>query len=380
PPTPSTPSNPPTPSAPAAMEFDFYGIPVEVPKVDLNITARLLEPADFGKRWRELNKVTALSSDIAPALQARAQEMGLNDYLTFELARQWVNAVAPSAHESSRLSLTHYMAALMGFDVRLAQDTRGVTLLLIPFEQQVYARPYLVFDDKNFYVFADDGVDVLNGLAGIKTCKMPEGADCGRVMDLRLAPLTLPDDPREFTITDGRLKITGQVNNNLQKMLLRYPQSVMATYASSDLQPALRNDIVEQLKAQTAKMSTKDAVNALLSFVQNGFEYATDDENHGFEKPYFFEEMLLYDKCDCEDRAVFYTYLLWNVLGVHSHLLHYPGHESASVTSAEANFRGDHYDWKKATYYISDPTFIGAFTGMCMPQYTHTPPEIDYVY
>lgn len=63
---------------------------------------------------------------------------------------------------------------------------------------------------------------------------------------------------------------------------------------------------------------------SLLQFVQSGFSYATDDAFHGFEKPYFLEENLFYPKNDCEDRAIFYTYLLWNALGVENQLLCFP--------------------------------------------------------
>ncbi len=91
------------------------------------------------------------------------------------------------------------------------------------------------------------------------------------------------------------------------------------------------------------------------------------------------EEMLVYPKSDCEDRAIFYTYLLNRVLGVDNHLIAYPGHESASVCLDEP-ISGDSYTYDGRTFYISDPTYIGARTGMCMPNYRTTEPKIDHYY
>lgn len=67
--------------------------------------------------------------------------------------------------------------------------------------------------------------------------------------------------------------------------------------------------------------------------------------SHGFEKPYFIEEWLYYPQNDCEDRAVFYTYMLWNVLDVENQMLTYPGHESSSVR-LDRPLNGDNYQFK----------------------------------
>lgn len=153
----------------------------------------------------------------------------------------------------------------------------------------------------------------------------------------------------------------------------------MSGYAVSQVCPSLRADIVAQMKRNLAGLSQTEAVNKLLQFVQSGFEYATDDDFHGFEKPYFLEEILYYPKCDCEDRAIFYTYLLWNVLGVENHILNYPGHESAAVLLND-NIKGTSYTHNGKRFLISDPTYIGSVTGMCMPMFESTAPKIDHIY
>ncbi|MDE6772187.1 MAG: hypothetical protein K2J49_06260, partial [Muribaculaceae bacterium] len=118
----------------------------------------------------------------------------------------------------------------------------------------------------------------------------------------------------------------------------------------------------------------------LLALIQYAFPYEVDDEFHGFEKPYFFEECLYYPKSDCEDRAVFYSYLLWNALGLESQLIAYPGHEAASL-KAESVWGGDaHYLDGGHKYFISDPTYLGAPTGQCMRRFRDVEPTVDLSY
>lgn len=147
-------------------------------------------------------------------------------------------------------------------------------------------------------------------------------------------------------------------------------------YARSILFPDVRQEIVSQLKDQLKDLELQIAVDKLLHFVQYAFPYATDDEQHGFEKPYFFEELLYYPKCDCEDRSVFYAYLLREVLGVENHLIHFPGHECVAVCLGRT-LHGDGYMYKGKQFYISDPTYMGASTGMCMPDYRSTNPQVE---
>ncbi len=174
--------------------------------------------------------------------------------------------------------------------------------------------------------------------------------------------------------------MTGTLNENIMPIVYKYPQMDTEGFAVSVLDKDLRDNLVNQLKNQLADKDKLTATNELLRFMQFGFDYATDDEFHGFEKPYFLEENLYYPKNDCEDRAIFYTYMLWNALGVENQLLAFPGHESASVTIPGASVSGTSYNHEGKTYYISDPTYVGSTTGQCMRQFETTPPTIDYSY
>ena len=239
-------------------------------------------------------------------------------------------------------------------------------------------------EGQRYYVFTDDAHTPADIGGFVNTCRLPQGAELGAELDLRFPDgLNLPYAPQAFDISFGGLSLSGEVNRNLMPLLYRYPQMPMADYASSVLMPDLRRSLVRQVREQLGDKPKLEAVNTLLHYIQSGFSYATDEEQHGFEKPYFLEETLYYPKCDCEDRAIMYGYLLSQALGVENHLIFYPGHESVALTLDGHDGEqpeGDNYAYKGKRFLISDPTFIGSATGQCMPQYKTTTPKIDYIY
>lgn len=375
---------PPTPPVGSAdpdngkFNFDFHGMTFTMPDVKVKISQRLSSAREFAGQWREL-AASDDASQLVKSLSDLAADHQFNDYLTFDMVRSYVGSRYDGrVHSTSRMALCHFILANMGYGARLGLTGTGDGLLLLPFRQTVYGRPYMKIKDTRYYIFAD--TDQMDTSVSITTCQLPESADAGREFDLRIAtPPVIPYKAKPFQLSACGLELTGSVNANLFPMLYRYPQMEMTDYASAVLDPELRADLVTQLKSQLAGKGELDAVNALLQFTQSAFEYATDERAHGFEKPYFFEETLYYPQCDCEDRAIFYTYLLWHVLGVENQMITYPGHESASVCLKE-EIKGDKYTFDGRTFYISDPTYIGSRTGQCMPDFIYSKPEIEHHY
>lgn len=379
--TPKTPETPKTPAAPKASEesFNFYGLPVSLPEVEYRVMRRLSSPQDYAAAWRELSSED-VASKVTPALQRKAEEMGLNDYLTYCLVQSYVDGKFPDADASARFSLVHYLLANMGYDARIAATVSGVPLLLLPTEQKIYARNYMMVGSDRYYVFTPDGIS-LDQVAGegIRTCALPSDAERGRKFNLRLQGLNIPMKAKPFNFEYGPLHLSGEVNENLMPILYHYPQMPVEDFALSSVSPELRKNLASQVKTQLANLEGDEKVEALLKFMHNVFEYSTDEDFHGFEKPYFLEETLYYTKNDCEDRAIFYTWFLWNSLGRKAQLITFPGHESATV-ELEKPVDGTSYSFDGTVFYVSDPTFIGSHTGMVMPTYRGLEPKVDYTY
>lgn len=367
------------PTLAPALNFSFYGVEVSAVKLPIHQVSSM-EPTAISTVWRQYQKEDI--NGVINSLKLISLSYGLNDWFTFELVRNYVDALLRSGSSSDRILLQHFLLAHMGFDIRIARTNRQL-LLLIPFKQRVYEQSYLRLDGSKYYIFFDNIAPISESSMSMYTCELPNDVYKGKYVDLVYANQSLKlnmGEDKTCTLTDGKLHITGTVNRGMMEMLRHYPQMDVPYYAQSEVLPSFHNSIIEQLKSQISAMSQKEAANALLHFVQYAFDYATDDEQHGYEKPYFIEENFYYPMNDCEDRSIFYAFLVHNLLGLDVHLVQYPGHECTAVSFTDSSVYGDAYTDQGKTYIICDPTFIGASVGQCMPDYKEVSPKIELWY
>ena len=87
----------------------------------------------------------------------------------------------------------------------------------------------------------------------------------------------------------------------------------------------------------------------------------------GHDRAFFAEETLYYPYCDCEDRAILFTRLVRDLLGLKCILVYYPGH-LASAVCLKQQVNGDYILLDGDVYTICDPTYIGAPVGITMPE------------
>ncbi len=357
--------------------FNFYGMQFALPKVDFKILPAIDDVDDFSKQWTLLDDQD-FADELIPSLKEIQQLTGLSDYLLFEMIMAYADSKFPNSNDAAKMALTHYLLCQMEYSVRIALDTNGQPFMLIPFEEEIFGRSALPLE-KRYYVFSTPGRP-FRARAGLRTPVLPNDTDLGKSLSLRMNGLNLPMNPYHYSFEYDGLTIEGDMNQNIIPMLFKYPQMDTSGFAASTISPEVRADVVRQLKEQLGNLDPLMAADKLLSMVQFGFPYATDDNYHGFEKPYFFEETLFYPKSDCEDRAVFYSYLLHNALGLEADLIAYPNHEATAIRAESVWGGDDHYMRKAEKFFISDPTFQGAPTGSCMARYKGVQPKIDLSY
>ena len=145
-----------------------------------------------------------------------------------------------------------------------------------------------------------------------------------------------------------------------------YPACDYSILASVPLSVSAKEQLYPVLKEAIAGKDEKAAADMLLDFVQTGFGYQTDEEQFGREKTFFADEMFYYENSDCEDRAILYSILVKDLLGLDVVLLDYPAHVAAAVCF-NAEVQGDYFDIEGKKYTICDPTYIGASCGQAMP-------------
>lgn len=378
---PKEPTKPVTPIKPTiapTLNFTFYGVGVNAAKLSTHKVSSMA-PGSISSAWKKYQKEDP--KNVLNSLKLISSSFGLNDWFTFELVRNYADALLKSDSSTDRIVLQHFLLTHMGYDVRIARTDRQL-VLLVPFKQKMYVRSFLRIDGSKYYVFLDNIAPISESSMGIYTYELPNDAYKGKYVDLVFANQSLElrnGVDKTCTLSDGKLHITGTVNSGMMEMLRHYPQMDIPYYAESQVIPPFHRNILDQLRPQISGMSQKQAANALLHFVQFAFDYATDGNQHGYEKAYFIEENFYYPKNDCEDRSIFYAFLVHNLLGLDVHLVRYPGHECTAVCFNDSSIAGDAYNYEGKMYIICDPTYIGSSIGQCMPRYVNVKPIVERV-
>ena len=368
------PVKPIAPSTLPNMSFSFYGMKLSTVLCHVQ-TVKGVEHQAIAKAW-DAYRQDRVMKDIIRSLQSLAMMYGLNDWFTFELVRNYTEASCKNS--ASKIVLQHFLLVNMGYDVRLASCGNQL-LLLVPFNQQVYERSYLVIDGKKYYAFYDDSTSKVQN-AGVYTCRLPDETDKGRNIDLTIRGGNIgikTGVAHRFSMSDGKISLQGFVDEGTMEAIRHYPQMDIPFYAMSTIDANFHQSLLAQVSEQIRGCSEKESVSKILHFVQYAFGYATDGEQHGYEKPYFIEENFYYPKNDCEDRAILFAFLVRNVLGLDVHLVQYPGHECTAVNFSTSQMNGDGYMYKGKAFYICDPTYIGASIGQCMPNYRNVKPIVE---
>ena len=320
------------------MSFPFYGMKLSTVLCHAQ-TIDGIEHQAIAKAW-DAYRQDRVMKDVLLSLQSLAMAYDLNDWFIFELVRNYTEALCKN-HESKTV-LQHFLLVNMGYDVRLASCGNQL-LLLVPFSQQVYERSYLVIDGKKYYVFDDHSTSKIQNV-GVYTCRLPNETDKGRNIDLTIRGGNIgikTGVAHRFSMSDGKISLQGFVDEGTMEAIRHYPQMDIPFYAMSTIDANFHQSLLAQVSEQIRGCSEKESVSKILHFVQYAFDYATDREQHGYEKPYFIEENFYYPKNDCEDRAILFAFLVHNLLGLDVHLVQYPGHECTAVNFSTSQMNGD---------------------------------------
>ena len=159
------------------------------------------------------------------------------------------------------------------------------------------------------------------------------------------------------------------ISTNMIELFRTYPQVDIAVYANARPSSVFCYSVEKVFRPYLHSLTTVEAVELLLAYVQYGFDYATDDEQFGFEKPFFCEENYYYPQNDCEDRSVLFSFLVRHLLHLDVVLIDYPGHIATAV-HFPMEVKGEAVKYNGKRYVICDPTYIGAPIGLEMDDFT----------
>ena len=299
--------------------------------------------------------------------------MTLGDWAFFCLVRGFSEKCFGRGSNEAVLMET-YLMAQSGYEVRIARaDDR--LFLLLSFDNEIHLMSYLVLDGKKFYIM-DNG----NAKAGGYYVFNRSFTKNDRSLSLRMpgTPKLTFKSSGDKTFTSKRypdMTVTMPLNRNLMDFYEDYPKCVWTNYSWAGLSSEVKARLYPVLRKSIEGKSQIEAANRLINFVQTAFDYKTDKDQFGYERSFFADETFFYPYSDCEDRAILFSILVRDLLGLDVVLLLYPDHMATAVHYTE-RLSGTHFDMDGKTWYISDPTYIGANVGECMPGYAKSSPEV----
>lgn len=271
----------------------------------------------------------------------------------------------------ARTMLRFFLLAESGMDVRIGRKaTTGRLMLFVAPDCELFGYPYSVIDGKNYYNVSDRDVSAFYTYT----------AQPSTVKALGMGLATPPRFAGGFVTSSHKAAKSGvtvraSVPSSLAQFYKDYPQCDYAVYLSASVDSRLRQSLVNALAPAINGKSEADAANLLINFVQTAFDYKTDDQQFGIEKPFFVEEMFVYPYSDCEDRAIFFSYLVRELMGLDVVLLNYPGHMATAV-AFHSDVKGDNIMVGGRRYTVCDPTYIGAPIGRAMPQFRNVAADV----
>lgn len=347
-----------------AEQVDFFATKIVIRAVKHLGLAKLASVAakEVARVWRLFSKGSyeSLLSDCL----AQRKRLSLCDWAYIQLCGKVAEKVYKRACNEA-VMLQAYLLTQSGFRVRMA-ESGGKLVLLAPFDHTIYNYSYLNIDGLKYYVLNK----VKKGTFRVCQAVFPRERTASIAIAQQPQLASAPTQTRIFK--GGRypnMKASLAVNRNLIDFYAQYPVSdAWDAYARTSLSEQTKKALYPSLRAQLEGKDERTQVDMLLDFVQHAFEYKTDQEQFGYERPLFGDESFYYPYNDCEDRSILFSILVRDLTGLDVVLLHYPGHLATAVHFT-TDVTGDYLSYNNKRFIVCDPTYIGATVGESMPEF-----------
>lgn len=375
--TPPTPEPQPLPVSPVNEDkaqddqifiFRFYGTECKL-RVPMIKPFRLenINEEQVATTWESLAK-GAYDNTIRDFLELRIR-MQLCDWAYLNAINTFAENYLGKGNDATLL--TSFLYCQSGYQMRLARTSGGHLYMLFGSKHRIYEMPYYKIGEDQFYPFTKDDISDIE----ICDATFPKEQTLSLYMARGQIFTYKASSPRTLIAEHyPEMKVQTQVNKNLIDFYNTYPTADIddnfmtrwAMYANTPMQQEVQLSLYPKLKQYIAGNSELDAVNKILNWVQTAFAYDYDDNVWGHDRAFFAEESLYYPYCDCEDRAILFTRLVRDLLGLDCILIYYPGHLASAVCFTR-QVNGDYISLNGQKFIVCDPTYIGAPVGMSMP-------------
>lgn len=346
------------------VTVDFFGYYLEIIyDKDFVFTMPNNSENSVAAAWEKLSKTQY--ADLLKQLQQLEKDLSLNDWALYQLISNTSDKIFPKKSINEKRIFQVFMYSQLGYAAKMGRMGSDI-IILIPFKTDIYKLPYYTFKNTKYYLMDCNG----NKPQKFYSYSFDLGTNRSKCnLDIN-NPIRLPQ--KNITKSYGKDILPSEIsvlcNQNALDFYSTMPMSDLGTYTSSEIDALVSAKLLNALKPFVAGKSEREAASILLAFVQKSFIYTTDEEQFGYEKYFFPDELLYYNNSDCEDRSILFAYLVRKLLNLNAVLVDYPDHVATAVRFNE-NVAGDYIKYKGKNYIICDPTYVGAPIGAAMPEY-----------
>ena len=341
----------------------YFDIDRQIADIKLNE----LSPESISNLWDSYSQVN-YNHFIAQIAEV-ANILNLNQWAYYQLIKE-CSQQAFSA-ENDRIAFQWIMLTRSRYKSKIGYGS-GRMYLLLPSVYTIYNLEYITLNGIKYYVIDGNGEQI-----NTYEKDFPES---DIIMDVRIdKPFnTEPmNKSREYHFTHNGEKIT--ITLDYDEQMIRFyntiPLSDVVVYFNSVVSNRTKNSVIETFEPMLKGLTDLEALELLLSFVQQAFPYKSDIYEHGGEKYLFPDEVLHYTVSDCEDRSVLFTYLVRTLLNKEVVAVTFPGHIATAVETTDSQ-TGIVYNLDGKQFIICDPTFFGAPPGITISQVKNDTPEL----
>ncbi|MGM0381584.1 MAG: hypothetical protein ACQEP7_06320, partial [bacterium] len=362
------------------QEFVWYGATIRMPEVESLPESSDGSPegavaADYFSEYKKIG-----FKRLKQFFKNKKENLELDGWHELYFIYSTVNELVADSASSRRTKVltTWALAQDLGYDVRLGLDDNRFYLLYHS-PHSIPGTSYYTLEGKEYYVF-------LPARLG-----SPEGSVSTYDEDYHAAvkPVTphvnkLPDlpwagDTRQinFEFNEQNYEFELEYNKNLSKYYQSVPQVEPQYYFQPVKISGIKNSFLRQVEEEIKNKDTWTSLDFLLRLTQEGFAYKTDEEQFGRQWFMVPPDKPDHPYSDCDDRAIFYAWLVRELLDLEVAGVLWPGHLSTAVSYPGADQpRGTYVTVDGRRYVLNDPTYIGAGPGEIMDRYKNDSPRL----
>ena len=357
-------------SAQKEILFDFFGKSVGFNVDDKIKKAKFYPYSQVGVANFFATAALGNFDALLKNIRLYQENFELNDWGVYLLTKEL--SLRVFKNEDDAKLLTWLLLSKLGYNVKVG-IANGHVEVLHHSEKTIYATPSYAFGAEKFYLLADYAKKSSKKLFTYKQ----EYPNATKSLDLSLTKIpNLGTNPKEkklkFQQYSKEYGLSFVYNQYLLDFMATYPQADYETYFNAPIEHETYESVAKALKAYVDGKQASEALNFILHFVQSAFIYERDDEQFGREKVMFAQETLVYDKSDCEDRAVLYAYLVKKLFKIGVIGVKYSDHMATGLYIPPI---GDTLNIANKKFVIADPTYLHANIGQSMPKYRSKMPQ-----